>query len=117
MTGSQLPGFARRMQRIRKQQEPLGEVRIFRCQHTGLAAAIGNSTEPHSIGVLLANLQDFLAQSFAIPRGVARARWALGPRLPKSQIITHYFNLMFGKRFGEGNEQRRVAIRSSAVRE
>src|SRR5215468_5544615 len=42
--GAKLFRLARRMQGIRKQQQPFNQVRLFSDQHRGLAAAIGVST-------------------------------------------------------------------------
>ena len=95
--GSQLLGLTRRMQRIRKQQEPIDYARRFRRQHAGLPATIRLPAEPDLFGILFAKLQNFLTQAFAILGGIARTWWSLCAILSKSQIVTHYLNPVFRK--------------------
>jgi len=115
MRGTQLPGLAGRMQRVRKQQKPVGQPRYFRRQHAGLTAAIGMAAEPDLIGMLLANFQDLLVQACAIPSSVTGTRRSVGALLPIRKIVTDYFDLMFAECAGESHQQRRIAIRSGAV--
>jgi len=117
MRGTQLAGLVRRMQRIGKQQEPVGEARCFRGQHAGLATAVGMPAEPDVFGILSADFEDLLAQTFAIARGVGGAGRTVRAVLSKWQIITDHFNAAFRESVCDGDQQRRVAIRSSAVSE
>ena len=56
MRGTQLLGFAWRMQRIGKQKEAIDKARRFGRQHTRLPAAVGMPTKPDLAMVLLAKL-------------------------------------------------------------
>src|ERR1700722_12318649 len=115
MRRAQLLRLARWMQRIGEQQETIGQSRRFRGQHTGLPAAVGMPAQPDLFGVFLANLQDLLAQAFAISSGVAGAWWAVWPVLPEGQIVAHHLNTMFGKYTCQSHQQGCITIRSSAV--
>src|SRR5580698_655411 len=117
MLRPQLLGLARWMQGIGREQEPIDQSRRFRRQHAALPAAVGMSTEPNLIGMFLANLQDFGAQAFAIARGVTGTRRPHCTILSKRQIVTDHLNPVFRKRVVESDQQRRIAIRSSAVSE
>jgi len=117
MCRPQLRGLARWMQGIGREQEPIDQSRRFRREHAALPAAVGMSAKPNLIGMLLANLQDFSAQAFAIARGVTGAWRPFGTILSKRQIVTDHLNLVFRKRVVERDQQRRIAIRSSAVGE
>ena len=111
----QLLTLARWMQRIGEQQKTIGEPRSFRRQHAGLPPAIRLSAQPNLFGVLGAKIQDLLAQTFAIPRGVTGTGRAMRPFLSKRQIVAHHFNRVFGKRGCESPQQGRIAIGSSAM--
>ena len=117
MRGAQLTRLPRRMQGIRKQQQTVNQARRFRRQHARLPAPIGMSTEPDLIGMLLTNLQDLLAQSFAISRGVTGTRRTVRAVLPIGQVVTDDLNLTLGECVCERDQQRRIAIGSSAVSE
>ena len=114
---SQLGWLAGWMQRIGQQQKPIDQAWRFRRQHAALASAVRNPTQPDLIGMLLSDLVDFVPQAFAITRRITGARRAFWTILPEREIVTHHFDLMFGKCVGKSNQQGRVAIRSSAMSE
>jgi len=117
MGGTQLLRLARRVQRIGEQQEPVGESRIFRSQHTGLPAAIRDAAEPELAWMLFPEFQQFRLQACAVALGVGRARRTRRALLPENQIVPDDGDLMFGECIGERHQQRRIPIPSGAVRE
>ncbi len=67
--------------------------------------------------MLLAQLQYLLPQACAIPRRVGWTRRTLRAILPERQVVSQRFDALFGECVCKRNEQRRIAIRSSAVSE
>ena len=86
--GTQLRWFARRMQRVREQEQSCDKLRIFGGQHAALAAAIGMAAEKNLSRRL--SSQDFHgpAQAFTIARGHGGKRRAVRTRLAKWEIAT-----------------------------
>src|SRR5512146_1396301 len=84
--GAQLLRLARRVQRIRKQEQAGRQVWLFGHQHGRLAAAVGMSAEKD----FACNLspQDFYgtAEAFAIAGGAAGKWRSVGPLLAKRKI-------------------------------
>ena len=115
--GPVLLGLARRMQRIRKQQQPRYEFRFCRAQQRGLAATERNPTEKNSPGGRFANDRNCIPQARAIALGIARERRAMPPLLPERQVTAQDGLAGSGERFAHRNQQRRVAVAPCSVSE
>jgi len=115
MLGSLLFGLARRMQRVRKQQQGRDECGIFSAEHAGLATAVGVASEKETSGDHSSLLRDRVFQAGAVAGGVAgtgRAEW---PRLPVRQVAAEHGKAGCGEGLGEGDQQRSLGVAAGAV--
>jgi hypothetical protein len=100
--GPQLGRFARRMQRIRKQQEAWDQVRLLGREHGGLAAAIRMASKINFPADFRPQNLNRPAEALAIAGCGAGERGPMGPRLAKRKIATKYQETVLGK--GSGGE-------------
>ncbi len=105
------------MQRIREQQESVGNARVFRRDHARLPSAVRLSGEiQRDSGSLLPKqlhgLQDAVAIALALPAG--RASWA---RLTERQVPAQNQASGIAKGFGDRHHQGILTIASSPVRQ
>ena len=103
MGGSQLVGFARRVQRIREQQQCIDEARLLGCQDARLPSAVRMAAQPQVFRLSFANPQKLGAQPFPISRCIARARRAVRSLLTKGQIVSLNFGIFFAESCRQGN--------------
>src|SRR5258708_3243708 len=117
MLGAELVWFAGRGQRIRQQQETSGLSRLFWAEHAGLPSTVGEAAEKDTARGYDFDGCDCILQSGAIALGFTRSRRAVGSILTVRQIATQDQGAGFGKSFRQSDQQRSLAIRSSAVSE
>ena len=119
MRRAQLLGLIRRMQRIRQQQQRVGNRRIFGYKHARLPAAVRMAAQEHANRLALGYLADGLhraPQSRAILCAVAKRR-AVRTRLAERQIAAQHHDAGICECFRYGDQQGRAAIRSRAMAE
>lgn len=116
MRGAQLLGFFGRMQRIREQEQPIRDSRIFRRQHASLTAAIRMATEERAPRHNAPQYLDGAFQSGAVERSIS-CRRPMRASLAKGQITPQNRKAGTGECFGDRHQQRRTAIRSRAMRQ
>ena len=115
MLGALLFWFARRMQRVGKQQEARDECGIFGAKHAGLATAVGVASEEETSGDHSSQLRDRVFQAGAIAGSVAgtgRAEW---PHLPVRQVAAEHGEAGCSEGLGEGDQQRGLGVAAGAV--
>src|SRR5258708_7923382 len=115
MLDTELFGFTRWMQRIRKQKESGHKIGFGCAEHRGLASTVGVAGEKDSAGDIFAQNCYCVAQARAIAFRIARKRRAGAPLLTEGQITAQNNVAMSGKSFAERDQKRSIAIRARAV--
>lgn len=117
MAGAELTGFTGRVQRIRKQEQRICQARFLRGQDARLPAAVRMTAQPELIGLLLAQEHKLFPQTLPVERGIWRARRSMRTLLAKRKIVARHFDRVSTEFRVQDNQQRGVAVRSSAVSE
>lgn len=117
MGGPQLRWPARRMQRVRKQEQTFGQCGVGRHQHTCLTSAVGDAAEKSVPWHLLLHESDSPPQSVLIMLGIRGRRWTGGTPLTKRQVAAKSGQSRGRELCRQGNQQRSVAITAGAVSE
>ena len=110
MGGAQLLPFARRVKRIGDEQKPVRCRRIFRSEHTCLAAAVRLSAEDQVADAEGSHPRAYFAQAFAIFCLNRRMGSAGSPGLAEWQIHAKRQHAAFGKCRRKRNQEARVAV-------
>ena len=103
------------MQRIGQQQQRIYQVRSFRGEDTRLAAPIRMTTQPDTLRLLFAELEDLFTEALAVARRVTRPGGTMRPLLTKCKIITERLDVGFAKSFFDRYQKWGIAVRSGAV--
>jgi len=112
---AKLPRLVRRMQRIRQQQQPVGERRILRRGHARLTPAIRVPAREYAARRQFTKRAYGLADAFAIARRLRRKRRTMRARPPIGQIESQR-QVSCGRELrGDRSKQRRFAIGSRAM--
>src|SRR5579884_820280 len=88
MRGAELPGFARRMQRVRSKEKAISEAGQIADEHGSLAPAVGLSAEENPAGSALADHLHSALEALPVAGGVSRARGSGWASLAEGQIAT-----------------------------
>lgn len=106
----ELQGLPGRMQRVREQEQSIGEAWGIGSQHGGHASAIGVTAEEDVLGCAGATESfDCGKETSLVARGGAEGRscWAL---LAEGQIAAQDGYACGGECIGESDQQRRIAV-------
>jgi hypothetical protein len=117
MLGSHARRIARRMQGIRRKQQPRNPLRILGCNHRTLTASVGMPSQVDVAVELLLHDHNRMDQSLLVPCCVCRTWRPERPHLPKWQITAQDSYTRFGKCGRERHKPRRIRTRPGAVRE
>jgi len=71
--------------------------------------------KPDGFRAALARLKNLVAESFAVAGGIAWARRTVRALLAIGKIVTNNFDTGLGERVCDGDQQRRIAIRSGSM--
>src|SRR5437868_12378259 len=114
MGGAKLRRLTRRMERIREQQEPVGQTWLRCCQHRGLPSTVGlPAQENGSRNQLSYNLHSS-AQPVAVFASVAA--WRSGrAQLPKREVAAKHRPAGVRKFLSQRYQKRRITISAGAV--
>jgi hypothetical protein len=103
------------MQGIGQQQQRIYQLRSFRGEDTRLATPIRMTTQPDTLRLLFADLEDLFAEALAVACRVTGPRGTMRPLLTKRKIITERLDVGFVKSFRYRYQKWGVAVRSRAV--
>ncbi len=115
--GAQLIGLFWRMERIGKQQESIGNMRILRGQDAGLTAAVGVTAEINPARYVAAQLRGCRLQSFPVISGVSWERGAEASLPAKWKIEAQHKNAGSRKSVCNRNKQGRATVPARSVSE
>jgi hypothetical protein len=117
MLRAKLLGLAGRMQGIGEQQQSGGNFGLVGAEHAGLAAAVGVSACKHAASGHIPDRRDCVLQAGTVALAIAGTGRAIGAILAKWQIAAEHEEAGITKSVRQRNEQRRLAISASTVRE
>jgi len=100
--------LSRWMERIRKKEQPVRELVIFRCRNRSLAAAIGVAAEKDSVACPMPDCVDRFPQAFAIASRHGGKRRTIRTLLPERQIAAQYRYARSGE-CGSSSARERIA--------
>lgn len=86
------------------------EAGLLRCEHGGLAAAVGMAAEKDAAGVAGTGFEDEVAEGGAVAGGVAWTRGAGGALVTIGQIDAQDADAESGDGAVRGDQQGRVAV-------
>ncbi len=110
MQSSQLVGFPRGMQRVRKQEQTRNQFRLFCTEHAGLASAVGVAAEENASGDYFLHRGDGVAQTGTITGRVARSGRSVGPRLAVREVAAQHRESGGSEDAGKCDQQWRCGI-------
>ena len=103
------------MQRIRKQQQRIGQPRVLRGSHSSLPPTVGMSAREDAPLRNSATRRNCLRDAFAVAsRGCGKWR-TFGPLLAEWQIVSQHRIACLGECARENLQQRRMAVGTGAV--
>jgi len=105
------------MERIRKEQQRIGERGFLRRQHGRLAPSVGMPAKDHRSAHPLPHFGDRLPQAVTILGRSCGRWWTKRASLPERQIEAEHLETGGPKRVVNGYQQRRIAIAARTVRE
>ena len=114
MLRAKLVGPARRMQRIRQQEQSVCKLLLGE-KHARLPSAIALPTDKHLSRDKLPHRPDCVLQPLAITSSISGPWWAIMPGLPKRQITAQHDKNRASKGFRERHEQPRLRIPAGSV--
>ena len=107
VSGAQLRGRFRRMQRIGKQEQRVCERGIGRGEHRGLASAVGMSAEEDAVaGKLALECFDRGAEALLVAFGAAARRRSMRTELAERQIAAKDGDAGFAEGVCQSDEER-----------
>src|ERR1035437_251763 len=109
--------FARRMQRVRKQQKSGHKLWLGGAKYGRLGPTVGVAAEKDPARDILAQGSDRVAKTRAIAFRISRKRRAGAPLLAEGQIAAQNEVALSSKSFAERHQQRSRRIRTRAVRQ
>src|SRR5206468_11502814 len=112
---SRLLRLSRRMERVREQQQSIGNLRIFGAEHAGLPAAIRLASDNDPLHTEIAKFLNCIAQAFTVPSGLCGTRWSVGARLAKGEIAAEHGHSRLPKNLCESHKQGRIAVSACTV--
>jgi hypothetical protein len=115
MLRAELVRLARRMERVGEEQKRVGDAGCFGGENTRLAGAVGMTSEDNGPGHDFAHGFDGALQAFAIALRRATMRRAGRALLAIGKIAAQDVKASGGEGFGNGKQERRIAIGASAV--
>src|ERR1700726_3193668 len=103
MLGAKLIGLARRMKRVRKQQQAGGLVRLLGAEHACLPSTVRVATKINASGCQTPNGCNYIPQSRAIAFRFPRPRRTKGTVLTEWKIAAQHAESRASKGFRERN--------------
>jgi len=117
MLSARLLRSARRMQRIREQEQACDQLWFFRAEHARLSASVGMPSKKYATGNCSFHRGDGILQTGAVAGGVAQSRRAVRAGLAVREIATQNGESRASKGFCKSDEQWGCGVRSCAMRE
>ena len=115
MSGTELGGLFRRMERIKKQQQMVRDRFIFSGQHSRLTAPIGMACKNQAIGRVLAQKFRRLNKAKAVFFRFAGMRRTGAAALPKGEVTAQYMEAVRRELLSQRDEQGSIVIGACAV--
>ena len=115
MRGAELKRLARRMQRVRQQQQAGGDVGLIGGEHGGLASAVRVAAEEDLAGNFGPQDRNGALNAFSIARRHGRERRAVWTQLAEGQVKAEHQKAGPCKGSSHGGKKLRLAVGAGAV--
>jgi hypothetical protein len=115
MLHPKLVRLARRMQRIRKEQQPSHKIRLGSAQHRALPPPVRVSSQKDPPAAQFPQNCNRSSEPIPIPCSVPRPRGTIRPILPIGKIATKHSKSGPSERSSHRYQERRIGIRSGAM--